>query len=408
MSNNQRKLRKGRQPGASQWWYGKLRAEVRADRELRGEPPDLAEDEVLAWADAFFARTGDWPMHSSGPIVEAPGETWLLVAAALALGIRGFPRGGSIPRFLEEHRGRYNMADQKFTVGQILDWADTWHARTGCWPARFAGAIPGAGGVHWEIVNQSLRKGRGVLPGGSSLRHLLAIERGVFAPYSEEEILAWADAYRARAGHWPTYNSGPIAEAPGETWLSVQSALKTGTRGLPGGSSLARLLIKGRGMRSGRYLPPLTIPQVLAWADAHHKTTGQWPTTRSGPIPQAPGETWKAVGSALGQGLRGFQGRSTLTKLLMQHRGTKSKRYLAPLSITQILGWADAFHARTGGWPKERSGQIAEAPGETWCNISRALRKGSRGLPGGSSLFRLRPRERNAHRAGKTGVARRG
>jgi len=82
---------------------------VEEDRAQRGEPPDLTEEEVLAWADAFFQRTGDWPKPLSGPIQETPGETWLLVAAALALGVRGFPTGGSVPRLLEEHRGRYNQ-----------------------------------------------------------------------------------------------------------------------------------------------------------------------------------------------------------------------------------------------------------------------------------------------------------
>ncbi len=32
-----------------------LRAAVSADLELRGETPDLTEDEILAWADSFHA-----------------------------------------------------------------------------------------------------------------------------------------------------------------------------------------------------------------------------------------------------------------------------------------------------------------------------------------------------------------
>src|SRR5437879_1602233 len=98
MSNHQRRIRKTRRHVRSSWW-GILIAEVEADREWRGEPPDLDKDKVLAWADAFLARTGDWPQSTSGAIPEAPGETWLLVAAALAFGLRGFPPKGSIPRF---------------------------------------------------------------------------------------------------------------------------------------------------------------------------------------------------------------------------------------------------------------------------------------------------------------------
>ncbi len=121
-----KKRRKARTRRA--YWFGLLRRAVAEDCAERGEPPSLTEAEVLAWADAFFERTGEWPSPWSGPIPEAPGETWLLVAAAPALGLRGFEPGSSLPRFLEEHRGRYNCMAPKFTTQQILAWADDWHA----------------------------------------------------------------------------------------------------------------------------------------------------------------------------------------------------------------------------------------------------------------------------------------
>ena len=150
------------------------------------------------------------------------------MSAALALGLRGFPRGGSIPRFLDEHRGRYNMGDQRFTVGQILEWADAWQAQTGVWPMSDSGAIPGAGGVNWRIVDDSLRVGRGVLPGGSSLPQLLMTERGAFAPYTEEQILAWADAFScaSRALAQVHFRSdrrrAPVQDVVRRTWWSPQ------------------------------------------------------------------------------------------------------------------------------------------------------------------------------------------
>ncbi len=252
------------------YWYGVLRRAIEEDFDERGEPPDLTEQEVLAWADAFFARTGDWPNPESGPIPEAPGETWLLVAAALGLGRRGFPRGGSIPRLLDEHRGRYNRADKKFSVDQILAWADAWFARTGDWPYARSGKIPGSGGVTWLIVDDAIRHGRGMLPGGSSLAHFLASQRGVVrhTPLTEDQILAWADAHHRQAGKWPTHESGPITEAPDDTWYAINAALRKGLRGLPGGSSVTQLLVTRRQLRSKHYSPRLTIPQVLAWADA--------------------------------------------------------------------------------------------------------------------------------------------
>jgi hypothetical protein len=69
------------------------------------------------------------------------------------------------------------------------------------------------------------------------------------------QILSWADAHRGRTGAWPLATSGALAAAPGETWAALNMALRLGLRGLPGGSSLARLLRQERGVperRGGR------------------------------------------------------------------------------------------------------------------------------------------------------------
>ena len=44
------------------------------------------------------------------------------------------------------------------------------------------------------------------------------------------------------AGAWPRWDSGPVIDAPGELWRRIDCALILGTRGLPGGSTLFRLL----------------------------------------------------------------------------------------------------------------------------------------------------------------------
>jgi hypothetical protein len=116
---------------------------------------------------------------------------------------------------------------------------------------------------------------------------------------------------------------GAIAEAPGETWAAVQAALREGLRGLPGGSSLARLLARERGVRRRSLRPRLAERQILRWAQAHYRRTGRWPTRRSGPIAEAPGESWEAVHSALCEGLRGLPGGSSLAQLLDTLRGGK-------------------------------------------------------------------------------------
>lgn len=139
-------------------------------------------------------------------------------------------------------------------------------------------------------------------------------------PLAEELILAWADSHYARTGLWPTTRSGPVAEAPGETWIGVESALRAGVRDLPGGSSLAQLLAENRGVPNPADRPPLTQEQMLEWADQHHARTGKWSTTRSGAIDEAPGETWMGVESALRVGGRGLLGGSSLARLIKEHR----------------------------------------------------------------------------------------
>jgi hypothetical protein len=59
-------------------------------------------------------------------------------------------------------------------------------------------------------------------------------------------ILEWVDRFKAEHGRWPTARSGPI---PGTdtSWAGVEMALVEGARGLPGGSSLAKLLTEHRG-----------------------------------------------------------------------------------------------------------------------------------------------------------------
>jgi hypothetical protein len=79
----------------------------------------------------------------------------------------------------------------------------------------------------------------------------LAAHRGYRNPkalpeLTEERILSWADRHRQTTGAWPRVKSGLVAGADGETWGAVDSALTRGCRGLPGGTSLAKLIAARR------------------------------------------------------------------------------------------------------------------------------------------------------------------
>jgi hypothetical protein len=139
------------------------------------------------------------------------------------------------------------------TVPQILQWADSHHARTGKWPNSASGRIPEAPEETWASVSAALTRGRRGLPGGSSLAQLLGAERGkqtesLRARLTVAQVLAWADAHHQRTGRWPTAAAGPVLDAPGERWAGINQALSRGHRGLPGDSSLSWLLTEhGRG-----------------------------------------------------------------------------------------------------------------------------------------------------------------
>ncbi len=190
------------------------------------------------------------------------------------------------------------MAKPHLTVAQILAWADTYHARTGSWPRSSSGAVLGAPGENWSKLESALRIGARGLPGGSSLARLLEKQRQIprYAkkrrPFTEKQILAWADAYHARTGHWPTRKTGRIAGAGGQSWRGVEWALRAGRRGLPGGCTLSQFLAA---RRPGHRLTPLTEEQILAWADAHHARTGQWPKAGSGSLEVIPDLKWSTI-----------------------------------------------------------------------------------------------------------------
>jgi hypothetical protein len=179
----------------------------------------------------------------------------------------------------------------------------------------------------------------------------------------------------------------------------VDRALRKGSRGLAGGTSLARLLAQQRGARNSRCLPPLTEEQIAGWARSYRERTGRWPARRREEVVEAPVETWCGIDNALRQGTRGLPGGSSLPNLLRQRFGTHCRTLPARLTVAQILAWADAHHARCGRWPHALTGEIEGAPWATWRAVDLALRQGHRGLPGGDSLARLLDEHRRGPRA---------
>ena len=398
-------------------WLGIEQALMKGNRGLRGgsslsrllakhrkvklhvRMPPLTVRKILRWAGAHRRLMGQWPKYGSGPIPESPGETWLRVQAALREGRRGLPGGLSLAKLLAEYRGVRNSNNlPRLTKKKIVEWADADHQRTGEWPTAKCGRVAEAP-EKWGNINAALSEGLRGLPGGSSLAKLLSRRRGVrnrgdLLKLSFRRVLKWADAHHERTGQWPTIRSGVVRGAKGETWLGIDQALRGGYRGFRGVSSLSRLLSKRRGVRDNYNLPTLSVKKILAWADAHHRRTGRWPTKEAGGVAGAPDEKWANINQALRAGRRELSGGSSLARLLAKWRGVRNHGDLPKLSTKKILAWAIGHHKRTGNWPTTGSGLIRGTNGETWTGIDQALRNGARGLRGGSSLSRLLAKHR--------------
>jgi hypothetical protein len=208
-------------------------------------------------------------------------------------------------------------------------------------------------------------------------------------PLSVPLILEWVDLFNQRNGRWPNRRSKPIPEMKGETWCAIDQALYQGIRGLPGGETMAKFLQHHREAPNRAQTPPLTVEQVLQWVDAYRELHGAWPNRRSGEVAGSRGLTWSAVDAALRVGARGLPWGGSLARLLTQRRRVRNFSNTPKLTVEQILTWADEYRNRTGSWPQFNSGTLLEIDGETWNAVDRALRRGGRGLPGGSSLARL-------------------
>jgi len=373
---------------------------------IASQPPPYDIPTILRWADNHHERTGGWPRSNSGTIPEAPDDTWNNVNSALVTGFRGLPGGSSLPKILSEHRRIRNIGDlPPLTLSKILSSARNFNARHGKWPNIQSGYSNDKDGDTWAAIDSALRLGGRGLPGGSSLAQLLHERLGVknfhaLRNLSIERILKWADAYHAKHGKWPNKNSGGIAASHGETWEGVRAAFKEGLRGLPKGTSVARLLQEHRKARNPANLPDITEEQILQWADSFYTDRGRWPSSESGEIPDSPGETWRGINNALKNNRRGLSTNCSLADFLARHRGKRNPGKAPKLSLPLILKWVDEHKNATNEYPDAHSGPVNQQLGETWATVAAAMARGSRGLPRATSLPAFL-RENNRSRARK-------
>jgi len=352
-------------------------------------------DMIRGWVSAYHAAQGEYPTYSSGEVAGTNGETWGAIHSALKVGYRGLPGGSSLACFLEEQFGERNVKRlPDFTREQIKAWILEFFAKENRYPTAESGEIPGANGDTWRTVNLALWRGYRGFSGGSSLAKFIAQEfgvrnRGNLSRLTTDGIRQWVTEWYQRTGKYPTRNDGEIPGTNGETWAAVSDNLACGSRGLPGGSSLPRFLEQEFGVRNRLNPPQLTLAQITELITVWRERTGEFPCTKSGEIPDLDGITWRIVDKALRRGSHGLPGGSSLPQLLEVQFGVRNIQNLPRFTPTQIKGWIIEYHRKMGKYPVVLAGEIPGTDGETWGVVDRALSRGQRGLPAGSSLFKF-------------------
>ena len=82
-------------------------------------PRPLTEEQILAWADTTYERTGEWPQVKSGPVQGVPGETWAGLIMRCDVEAAGCQMV-HLYRILAEHRGIRNPKNLT-----IYGWSDS-------------------------------------------------------------------------------------------------------------------------------------------------------------------------------------------------------------------------------------------------------------------------------------------
>lgn len=249
------------------------------------------------------------------------------------------------------------------------------------------------GGTWWSI-HQALTKGLRGLPGGSSLakeRDALvgARRRGRL---TRQGIIDAVMAHHRDHGSWPRFTTTGTISGLGYSWSGVGRALRDGrVASFPKGSSFTKLVMECQ----GRSAPaPLTIAMVRKAVRAFYEANGTWPSRSApGEVPVIGGK-WMTLGTALSEGLRGLPKQGTdgrplsLARIVAQLSGVPVRS--KPLTVELIQESMVAWRRKEGQWPSSLTDGVAPKIGVKWRSLNSFLRTGSRGLPSGLSLAKVR------------------
>jgi hypothetical protein len=303
--------------------------------------------------------------------------------------------GGTIAAFADRLAERYkSVIGAPIAIEELHEEIWEFYEREGRWPSCYSGEVERFGGTY-QYLDNYLRQGWRGLPGNSSLYQeckKVAAARGVpiedrscdDTPITPEMVREAIRAFFRQHNRFPKRHDG---ECPlGPNWLTLNSyLLKGGYRSLPGGSSLAQEVAVVR-RELGLEPPALTRDRIQEAIEEYRKTTSAYPTNKTkGPAPGL-GLAWGSLDNWLKRG--GLGDKTTLAELVREvrtRRGDLPPGHKTPLSLGEVHE-AIREYARTYGARPTRTTGLPCGVGITWATLENALKKGMRGLPGGSSL----------------------
>jgi hypothetical protein len=380
----------------------------------RANIPLLTENKICEWIQQFIDKYKRKPIIADGVIEfaldEYAGETWGKINDSLMNGMRGMPKGSSLTKIIEKQFGiRGYCTPPNLSLDMIRNWIHQHITKHKKKPTVKNGIVEFAEnefkGISWASVANAMSKGTRGLAKGLSLAQFIQKEFGIsnhysLPPISVSIILQWINAFIKKYNRKPTQNDGIIEFARSEykniTWHSVNFFLWKGGRGLPKGSSLAQFIEKKLGIRNRNIPPSFTEDQILDWIGQYFVKYKKKPTKTSGIVEFAErnyrGTTWSEIDSSFKRGKRGLH-ISSLAQFIQKKLDIKRRTHPPDLNLELILDWAQKYYSKYNIKPTAKNKVIEFAindhQGETWLAVDAALRKGRRGLAGGSSLANL-------------------
>lgn len=239
----------------------------------------LTEDAIIEQAKKFHALHGRLPGAGDGLLPDYIGEDFHSINIALRQGDRGLGGGLSLDKLYIKHGLKLGELSEEIIIHHALRHFE----KHGKLPNQYSGPVEGFPGESWRGWYNSLKEGTRNLGGGLSLEKLY-IKHGLrFETLNADLIFALALEHLKYTGEFPNKNSGSVFGYPGENWHAIHTALNKGNRDLPGGDTLAQLLIR----------------KLEEQMQKHMDQTGFFPDEYSGCLPDHPETMWGAVHLAL-------------------------------------------------------------------------------------------------------------